>query len=47
MPVETSEIEYRTVQIGAALLVKGIMNRLGVVQAIDQARAYQPEVAAT
>jgi len=47
MPVETSEIKYRTVQIGAALLVKGIMNRLGVVQAIDQALAYQPEVAAT
>lgn len=48
MPVETSEIEYRTVQIGTALLVKGIMNRLGLVQAIDQALdTYQPEVAAT
>lgn len=47
MPVETNEVEYRTVQIGAALLVKGILNRLGVVQAIDQAFAYQPEIAAS
>lgn len=47
MPVETNEVEYRTVQIGAALLVKGIMNRLGVVAAIDQALAYQPEIATT
>ena len=47
MPVETNEVEYRTVQIGAALLVKGILNRLGVVQAIDQALEYQPEIAAS
>ena len=47
MPVETNEVEYRTVQIGAALLVKGIMNRLGVVQAIDQALKYQPEIGAS
>jgi transposase len=47
MPVETNEVEYRTVQIGAALLVKGILNRLGVVQAIDQALQYQPEIAAS
>ena len=47
MPVETNEVEYRTVQIGAALLVKGIMNRLGVVQAIDQALKYQPDIAAS
>ena len=47
MPVETDEDDYRTVQIGAALLVKGILNRLGVVAAIDQALAYQPEIAAT
>ena len=36
MPTETQEIEYRTVPIGAALLVKGILDRLGVVAAIDQ-----------
>ena len=47
MPVETNEVEYRTVQIGAAWLVKGIINRLEVVAAIDQALAHQPEIAAT
>jgi transposase len=47
MPVETNEEEYRTVQIGAGLLVKGMLNRLGVVQAIDQALKYQPEIAAS
>lgn len=48
MPVDTEDdVEYRTVQIGAALLVKGILNRLGVVQAIDQALKYQPEIAAS
>lgn len=47
MPVETNEVEYRTVQIGAGLLVKGMLNRLGVVQAIDQALKYQPEIAAS
>jgi len=47
MPTETDEVEYRTVQIGAALLVKGILERLGVVQVIDQVLKYQPEIAAT
>lgn len=47
MPVEIKEVEYRTVQIGAALLVKGILNRLGVMAAIDQALKYQPEIAAS
>ena len=47
MPVETKEVEYRTVKIGTALLVKGILNRLGVVQAIDQALKHQPEIAAS
>ena len=41
MPTETDEVEYRTVQIGAALLVKGILERLGVVQVIDQSLKYQ------
>jgi len=47
MPVETNEVEYRTAQIGAALLVKGILNRLGVVQAIDQVLKHQPEIGAS
>jgi transposase len=47
MPAETNEVEYRTVPIGAGLLVKGILNRLEVVQAIDQALKYQPEIAAS
>ena len=45
MPVETSAVEYRTVEIGAAYLVKSILQRLGVVAAIDQALKYQPEIA--
>jgi len=47
MPVKSKENEYRTVQIGAGVLVKGILNRLGVVRAIDQALKYQPEIAAS
>ncbi len=41
------EVEYRTLQIGAAPLVKAILDRLGVVKAIDDALAYQPEITAT
>jgi len=47
MRAETNEDDYRTVPIGAALLVKGILNRLRVVQAIDRALKYQPEIAAS
>lgn len=47
MPVESSAVEYRTVEIGAAYLVKSILQRLGVVAAIDQALKYQPEIATT
>jgi hypothetical protein len=43
MPVETSEIEHPTIHIGTALLVKGFMDRLDLVQAIDQARAHKLE----
>lgn len=42
-----TNIEYRTLQIGAAALVKGILDRLGVVQAIDAALEHQPEIAGT
>ena len=47
MPVETDVVEYQTVEIGAAYLVKSILQRLGVVAAIDQELKYQPEIAAT
>ena len=48
MPVETSSVnEYETVVVGAAYLVKGILQRLGVVQAIDSALSHQPEIEAT
>jgi transposase len=47
MPVETDVIEYRTVEIGAAHLVKSILQRLGVEAAIDQELKYQPEIATT
>ena len=47
MPVETEVVEYQTVEIGAAYLVKSILQRLGVVAAIDQELKYQPEIAAT
>jgi transposase len=44
---ESKEVEYRTVQIGAAPVVKGMLERLGVVAAIDQALDYQPAIAAS
>jgi transposase len=47
MPVKTEVVEYQTVEIGAAYLVKSILQRLGVVAAIDQELKYQPEIAAT
>jgi transposase len=47
MPVETNAVEYQTVEIGAAYLVKSILQRLGAVTAIDQELQYQPEIAAT
>jgi transposase len=42
-----SSVEYETVVVGAAYLVKGILQRLEVVQAIDSALEFQPEVATT
>jgi transposase len=47
MPVESDAVEYQTVEIGAAYLVKSLLQRLGVVAAIDQELKYQPEIAAT
>ena len=47
MPGETEVIEYQTIEIGAAYLVKRILQQLGVETAIDQELKYQPEVATT
>jgi len=47
MPVETDVTEYQTVEIGAAYLVKSILQRLGVEAAIDQELQYQPDIATT
>jgi hypothetical protein len=47
MPVKTRSDEYETVVVGGAYLVKNILQRLGVVAAIDQALTAQPEIAAT
>lgn len=47
MPVKTSPIEYQTIVVGAAYLVKGILTRLGVVEAIDSALKFQPDIEAT
>ena len=42
-----TKIEYETVHIGAALLVRGLLKELGVVRAIDSALSVQPEINAT
>jgi transposase len=48
MPVTArGTVEYETKVVGAAYLVKGILARLGVVQAIDAALTHQPAVGAT
>lgn len=41
------KVEYRTLQIGAASLVKELLDRLGVVKAIDNTLKYQPEIGGT
>ncbi len=47
MPTETNVIEYQTVVVGAAYLVKGILRRLDFVSAIDNALQHQPEIGAS
>lgn len=48
MPVASPAVEeVDTVVVGAAYLVKGIMDRLGVVKVIDRALTHQPEVDTT
>jgi transposase len=45
--MDQTKIEYETVQIGGALLVRGLLKELGVVNAIDSALSAQPEINAT
>ena len=45
--VATEASEYQTVMVGGAYLVKSLLQRLGVVEAIDQALTHQPEIEAS
>jgi transposase len=47
MLVETQAVEYQTVVVGAAPLLKSLLTRLGVVEAIDSALRSQPDIATT
>ena len=47
MPTKTNAVEYQTVVVGAAYLVKGILRRVGFVSAIDDVLQHQPEVETT
>lgn len=48
MPARTNRAdEYQTLVVGGAYLVKGLLQRLRVVEAIDQALTHQPEIEAT
>lgn len=47
MSNEAATVACQTFVVGAGLLVKGIMDQLGVVSAIDQELKYQPEIATT
>ena len=42
-----TEVEYETYQIGIAYLVKDILDRLGIAEAIDSVMEHQPEIGAT
>ena len=41
------EIEYETYQVGVAYIVKDLLNRLGIVEAIDSFMEHQPEIGAS
>lgn len=41
------EVEYETYQIGVAYVVKDILDRLGIVNAIDSVMEHQPEIGVT
>jgi hypothetical protein len=40
-------VEYQTLVVGAAPLLKRLLDHLGVAQAIDQALRYQPDIPTT
>lgn len=45
--MSATKVEYETVQIGSALLARGLLKELGVVNAIDSSIDSQPEIGAT
>jgi len=47
MRIETQPVEYQTMVVGAAPVVKCLLDRLGVAQAIDSALRYQPDIPTT
>lgn len=47
MPAKTTATEYETIVVGAAYLVKNILNKLGFVSAIDAELTHQPEIETT
>ena len=47
MPAKTDTVEYETVVVGAAYLVKNILRKLGFVSTIDEVLTHQPEIGAT
>jgi transposase len=42
-----NQVEYETIQVGSAILVRSLLKKLGVVSAIDAALSAQPEIEAT
>jgi transposase len=47
MLIEPQPVEYQTMVVGAAPLVKRLLDCLGVAQAIDSALCYQPDIPTT
>ena len=47
MSIATPAVEYETIVVGAACLVKDVLRRLKVVSVIDEALTAQPQVEAT
>src|SRR5215212_5248946 len=47
MLTQTQPVEYQTLVVGAAPLLKHLLDRLGVAEAIDSALRYQPDIATT
>jgi transposase len=47
MLIEPQPVEYQTMVVGAAPLVKRLLDRLDIAQAIDSALRYQPDIPTT